>query len=206
MRRLGSPPSEQDRAGNHAAVTKACLSVDPNGSSTPQHPMSALYCIRRARMMTRMKPIEFELERTIRAPIDQVFARLVDIEGHNEWMADTGSMLKRTRQTSPGEPAVGTTFIDETSQGAMPGEIVEMEPPHTIVYHWWEKSKAGKLKFEGWPSYHLRSSGDSETLVRHRGELVSYGVWRLGTPIWRRFAVKERTITIDALKASFERN
>ena len=36
-----------------------------------------------------MKPIEFELERTIRAPIDQVFARLVDIEGHNDWMADT---------------------------------------------------------------------------------------------------------------------
>jgi hypothetical protein len=35
---------------------------------------------------------------------------------------------------------------------------------------------------------------------------LSYGVWRLGTPIWRRLAVKERTITIDALKASFERN
>jgi hypothetical protein len=35
--------------------------------------------------------------------------------------------------------------------------------------------------------------------------LVSYGVWRLGTPVWRRFAVKERTITVDALKASFER-
>ena len=52
-------------------------------------------------MLSRMKPIEFELERTIRAPIDQVFARLVDIEGHNDWMADTGSMLERTRQTSP---------------------------------------------------------------------------------------------------------
>ena len=156
--------------------------------------------------MARMKPIEFELERTIRAPIDQVFARLVDIEGHNDWMADTGSMLKHTRQTSPGEPAVGTTFVDETSQGPMPGEITEMEAPHTIVYHWWEKSKSGKLKFEGWPSYHLQSSGESETLVRHRGKLLSYGVWRLGTPIWRRLAVKERTITVDALKASFERN
>jgi uncharacterized protein YndB with AHSA1/START domain len=153
-----------------------------------------------------MRPIEFELERTIRAPIDQVFARLVDIEGHNDWMADTGSMLKRTRQTSPGEPAVGTTFVDETSQGTMPGEIAEMQAPHTIVFHWWEKSKSGKLKFEGWPSYDLQTSGDSETLVRHRGKLASYGVWRLGTPIWRRFAVKERTITVDALKASFERN
>jgi uncharacterized protein YndB with AHSA1/START domain len=126
-----------------------------------------------------MKPIEFELERTIRAPIDQVFARLVDIEGHNDWMADTGSILKHTRQTSPGEPAVDTTFVDETSQGAMPGEIAEMEAPYTIVYHWWEKSRSGKLKFEGWPSYHLQRSGDGETLVRHRGKLVSTacGAW-----------------------------
>ena len=149
------------------------------------------------------KPIEFELERTIRAPIGQVFARLVDIEGHNDWMAGTGSMLKRTRQTSPGEPSVGTTFVDETARH-MPGEITEMTPPHTIVFHWWEESKSGKRKFEGWPSYHLQPTGDGETLVRHRGTLVSYGVWRLGTPIWRRSAVKERTITVDALKASFE--
>ena len=151
-----------------------------------------------------MKPIEFELERTIPAPIDQVFARLVDIEGHNDWMADTGSMLKHTRQTSPGEPAVGTTFVDETSQGPMPGEIAELEAPHTIVFHWWEKSTSGKLKFEGWPSYHLLPSGDSSTLVLHRAKLVSYGVWRLGRPILRWLALKERTITIDALKASFE--
>jgi uncharacterized protein YndB with AHSA1/START domain len=152
-----------------------------------------------------MRPIEFELQRTIRAPIDQVFARLADIEGHNTWMAGTGSMLKQTRQTSPGPPAVGTTFVDETSQGSMPGEITELEPPHTIVFHWWEKSKSGKLKFEGWPSYHLEPASADETLVRHRGKLVPYGVWRVATPILRRLAVKERTTTIDALKASFER-
>ncbi len=153
-----------------------------------------------------MTAIEFELERTIGAPIEQVFARLADIDGHNAWMADTGSMLKHTRQTSPGEPAVGTTFIDETSQGPMPGEITEMEAPHTIVFHWWETSKSGRLKFEGWPSYHLESSGAGQTLVRHRAKLVPYGVWRLATPILRRFAVKERTTTVDALKASFEGN
>ena len=152
-----------------------------------------------------MRAIEFELERTIQAPVDQVFARIVDIEGHNDWMAGTGSMLKRTRQTSPGKPTVGTRFVDETSQGLMPGEILAMERPHTVVYHWWEKSKTGKLKFEGWPSYHLQPAGNSETLVRHRGKLVSYGLWRLGRPIWRRYAIKERTITVDALKASFER-
>lgn len=151
-----------------------------------------------------MKPIEFELERTIGAPIDQVFGRLADIEGHNDWLVGTGSMLRHTRQTSSGEPAVGTTFVDETAHGTVPGEIVEMDAPRRIVDHWWEKSKSGKLKYEGWPGYHLDPSGGSQTRVRHHAKLVSYGVWRLGTPILRRLAVKERTITIDALKASFE--
>jgi hypothetical protein len=96
--------------------------------------------------------------------------------------------------------------MDETSQGTLPGDIAELEAPHTIVYHWWDASKSGKLRFEGWPSYHLQPSSDSETLVRHRATLMSYGVFRLGTPIWRRFALRERTITIDALKASFERD
>ena len=84
--------------------------------------------------------IEFELERTVHAPIEQVFARLTDIDGHNEWMPRKGSILKHTEQTSPGEPSVGT-----------------------------------------------------------------YGVYKFGMPLWRRVAVRERTITVDALKASFER-
>jgi uncharacterized protein YndB with AHSA1/START domain len=152
----------------------------------------------------RVKPIEFEIQRRVQAPIDEVFARIVDIEGYNEWMANTGSMLKHVRQTSPGDPTVGTTYFEETSQGSQPGEIAEMEAPQTIVYHWWQTSKSGKLQFEGWPSFHLQSSGAGETLVRHRGKLVSYGIWRLGKPLWRRFAIKERTITVDALKSSFE--
>ncbi len=152
-----------------------------------------------------MKPIDFEIQRTIRAPIEEVFGRLVDIDGYNEWMAGTGSMLKQTRQTSPGEPSVGTTFDDDTSQGPLPGEIAEMEAPHTVVFHWWEKGRSGKLKFEGWPSYQLQALDEHTTLVRHRGRLASYGLWRLGTPIWRRFAIKERTITLEALKASFEK-
>ncbi len=50
-----------------------------------------------------MRPIEFEFEfeRTVRAPVEQVSARLLDIEGYHEWMAGAGSMLARTRLTSP---------------------------------------------------------------------------------------------------------
>lgn len=152
-----------------------------------------------------MAPIEFEIERTVRAPIDQVFARLVDIEGYNAWMAGSGTMLRRTRQTSPGAPAVGTTFVDETSQGKIPGEVTELEPPHTIVFHWWSTSRSGRPKFEGWPGYHLQPADGGATVVRHHARLVPYGMWRLATPILRRMARKERTTTMDALTASFER-
>lgn len=153
-----------------------------------------------------MKPIEFEIERTVNAPIERVFARLADIEGHNEWMAGTGSMLRRTTQTSPGEPAVGTTFVDDTRQGRMRGEIAEMEAPHTIVFHWWQKSRSGKVRFEGWPNYHLQPAGPGQTLVRHGARMIAYGVWGLGAPIFRRLALRERTTTVDALKASFEQS
>lgn len=150
-----------------------------------------------------MTSIEFVLERTVQAPIDEVFARLVDA-GYNEWMPEKGTMLKRTRQTSAGEPAVGTTFDDETTEGTLPGEIVELEAPHTVVFHWWDTSKTGKLKSEGWPGYSLQPAGDNATLVRHHAKLTMYGLTRLLAPIYRRYAVKERTVTIDALKASFE--
>ena len=155
-------------------------------------------------MLTHMATIEFELERTIQAPIDQVFARLVDINGHSDWMAGRGSMLKASRQTSPGEPTVGTTYVDETKQGPLQGEIVELEAPRHVVFHWWDKSRRGTLKFEGWPSYSLEPAGEAETLVRHHAKLNTYGLYRLATPVFRRFAVRERTVTIDALKASFE--
>ncbi|MGV8910473.1 MAG: SRPBCC family protein [Propionicimonas sp.] len=151
-----------------------------------------------------MRTIEFELERTIQAPIDQVFARLVDINGHNDWVAKKGSILQHTRQTSPGEPAVGTTYVDQTSQGQVQGEIVGLEAPTSVVYHWWATSRSGKLTMEGWPGYSLEAMGASGTLLRHHATLKTYGLYRLAAPILTRIALRERTATVDALKASFE--
>lgn len=152
-----------------------------------------------------MATVEFDLERTIDAPIERVFARLVDIDGHNDWISGTGSMLRRTRQTSPGPAAVGTTYVDEARVGTLPGEITELEAPHTVVFHWWDRSKKGTLHSEGWPSYHLQPAGPGTTHVRHHAKLTTYGWQRPLTPIFRIFAVRERTATIEALKASFER-
>ena len=151
-----------------------------------------------------MGVIEFELERTVKAPIHDVFARLSDINGHNEWMPKKGSIFRHTQQTSAGEPTQGTTFLDETVYGPTPGEIVQFQAPYSLVYHWWDRSKSGRLKAEGWPGYSLETADDGTTLVRHHAKMHTYGIYRLATPIFRRIAVRERTVTIDALRASFE--
>jgi uncharacterized protein YndB with AHSA1/START domain len=153
--------------------------------------------------MRAMGVIEFEIERLVSAPVHDVFARLADIEGHNDWMPGKGSILARTRQTSPGAPALGTTYLDKTSFGSTPGEIVEFEPPHVLVYHWWNRSGGGRLHVEGWPGYGLTARGDDETVVRHHSKLITYGVYQLATPVLHWVARRERTATMEALTASF---
>jgi uncharacterized protein YndB with AHSA1/START domain len=148
--------------------------------------------------------IEFELECSINAPIEQVFARLTDIDGHNKWMPKKGSILKHTEQTSPGEPSVGTTFVDDTKYGRAPGQIVAYDRPNYVLYHWWDKGKNGKVRTEGWPGYSLEAVNEDTTRVRHHAKMHAYGIYRLGMPLWRRVAVRERTTTIDALQRSFE--
>ena len=155
-------------------------------------------------IVTLVGVIEFDVVRTISAPIEQVFARLADIEGHNDWMPKKGSILRRTQQTSPGECTLGTTYLDETSLGATPGDVVEFDPPHRLVYHWWDSSKAGKVKLEGWPGYSLEATDPMTTLVRHHATMHTHGLYRFATPLLRRVVVKERTATVDALKLSFE--
>jgi uncharacterized protein YndB with AHSA1/START domain len=151
-----------------------------------------------------MGVIEFDLTRTVHAGIEDVFARLSDINGHNDWMPKSGSMLRRTRQTSAGAPALGTTYLDETSFGPTPGEIAQFEQPHTLVYHWWDRSKSGKLKLEGWPAYRLETTDGGSTLVRHHATLHTHGMYRFAAPVLRRIAMKERAATLEALAASFE--
>ena len=150
-----------------------------------------------------MGDVEFEIERMVAAPVGEVFARLADIEGHNAWVPGRGSILRGTRQTSPGPVAVGTTYEDRTRMGTMPGEVAELAAPNRIVYHWWDRSSSGRTRMEGWPGYTLEAVNEGETLVRHQVRLRANGIRALGTPVLRMVARRERTATLDALARSF---
>jgi len=150
-----------------------------------------------------MADVELVIERTVAAPIGEVFARLADIEGHNSWVPGRGSILRGTRQTSPGPVAAGTTYEDRTRMGTMPGEVEELDAPNRIVYHWWDRSSSGTTRMEGWPGYTLEAVGERETLVRHDVRLRANGIRALATPVLRIIARRERTATMDALVRSF---
>ena len=149
--------------------------------------------------------MEFELVRTVDAPVGEVFDRLADIGGYGDWMPERGSLLKHTQQTSPGPVGLGTTYIDEMSVGTSPGEIVEFERPTTLVFHWWDASSRGRLKVEGWPGYRLEASGQGSTTVHHHARMTAYGMHRVAMPLYRRLALRERTVVIEALQTSFLR-
>lgn len=150
-----------------------------------------------------MGAVEFDLERTIDAPIAEVFARLVDVDGYDTWMPRKGSIRRGSRQTSTGPPAVGTTFVDDTVFGPTPGEIVELRAPDTVLFHWWDDSRSGRRNAEGWPGYVLERVDDHTTLLRHHARMRTYRHYRPATPLLRRIAVRERRTTVDALAASF---
>lgn len=150
-----------------------------------------------------MGDIEFELARIVHAPIADVFDRLADISGYQDWMPSSDSILRHTEVTSPGPPGPGTTYLDQTRFGPTPGEIVTFERPTSLVFHWWKKTTGGKVNTEGWPGYSLEAKGDHTTLVHHHVKVETHGLYGLATPMLRWIAHRERTTTIEALQASF---
>ncbi len=142
------------------------------------------------------------IERTIKAPIADVFDRLADIEGINEWQPHKGSIRRKSVQTSPGPVGLGTTYEDSTLFGKAPGEVSTFVRPTDLVYHW-RQTVAGRVLAEGWPGYTLSSVGEGETLVVHHARLKTYGIYGPATPVMKRIALRERTAVLDALEASF---
>ena len=162
-----------------------------------------MWTVATTRTMGDMGDAELDLERTIRAPIEEVFDRLADIEGHNEWQPHRGSIRRTSVQTSPGPVGLGTTYVDSTLFGKAPGEVSAFDRPRELEYHWRQKAPWGAMLAEGWPGYRLESVGERDTLVRHHARLKTYGIYGPATPIMKRIALRERTAVLDALEASF---
>lgn len=143
-----------------------------------------------------------ELDTCIDRPIDEVFAKLVDIQSYPEWMPQNGLFVS-CRQLSDGPVGRGTRYSDETRLGTVLGDVCEFEPPRAVTFHY-TATLFGRTAMEGWPGYVLESLDETATKVYHvaRGRL--FGPFKLLRPLVQRLAENERRRTVDALKQSLE--
>lgn len=149
-----------------------------------------------------MTDLRVEVCERIAHPIEGVFDRLADIEGYNSWMSTKGIFSSCTKDT-PGPVRHGSRYTDRTRIAVVRGEVSEIERPRRLVFHY-RLEILGLRLMEGWPGYDLERDDDGATLVRHVARAELYGVFRMARLVIRRIAIRERTLTVDALKRSLE--
>lgn len=144
--------------------------------------------------------IHVDLHATIHRPIDAVFDRLVDIDGYGDWLP-AGKLFVSSRKETPGPTRVGTAYTDRIRFARARGEVVELERPRRVVFHY-SVRLLGLSAIDGWPGYTLEPAGDAATRVHHHAEARLHGPFRLFRPLVRRIAWHERRRTLEALEAS----
>ena len=143
-----------------------------------------------------------EVTRQIDAPIREVFARLIDLRGYSEWLP--GESFSHSSEFTSNDPVgAGATYVDKTKGGTYVGEITELQEPTRVVFRQ-NLSKLGVPIEEAVQTNVLDEVGGGTT-VHHRWEGRSFGPLRLIYRFGRGSTVKERTLVLDGLKASFEK-
>jgi len=145
--------------------------------------------------------IDFEIDTVIPRPIEEVFDRLVDIDGYSNWLPES-EVFVDCRKTSEGPVDVGTKYRDETRYGVIPGEVVAFERPTKVTF----ENRArwhGRSLMETRPSYVLEPV-DGGTRVRLLAEAELHGLFKLVRPFVSLRARKERSRTLEALARSLD--
>ena len=145
--------------------------------------------------------VRYETRMTIDRPINDVFARLADLDGYRTWMRRTG-LFRRSGQTSDGRLGLGTAYFDATRMGTFRGEVTDYEPPARIGFRetlrWF-----GYDLMEARPVYTLEANQD-KTIVHHVAEGELFGIMRLMKPVAALLARSERARTVESLRRSLE--
>lgn len=146
--------------------------------------------------------IRLEFERTIDRSIDEVFARLADIDSYEDWLPHSLIFRGGRLVESDQEVTTGTRFVDETPLGQFFGEVTEFEPPTHIAFEQ-NLGRNDELVFSSRPAYVLEST-EHGTKVSHYAEGELFGPMRLAEPIVWMLARNERKRTLETLKRSLE--
>ena len=144
--------------------------------------------------------IDLAFERTIPASPAEVFARLADLVGYEDWLSDDSTSSGCTR-TSAGPIGRGSTYLDRTKMGTMVGEVTEHDPPALLEFRQ-RLTRVGIPVFEATQTNEL-SACKGGTLLRHRFKATTFGPFRLVERVAAKQANAERARVLDALHQSF---
>ena len=144
--------------------------------------------------------IDLAFERTIPASPAEVFARLADLVGYEDWLSDDSTSSGCTR-TSAGPIGRGSTYLDRTKMGTMVGEVTEHDPPALLEFRQ-RLTKFGIPVFEATQTNEL-SACKGGTLLRHRFKATTFGPFRLVERVAAKQANAERVRVLGALHQSF---
>jgi uncharacterized protein YndB with AHSA1/START domain len=146
--------------------------------------------------------IRVEVETMIDRPIEEVFDRLVDIDGYSEWLPPSSVFLD-SWQTSEGPVALGTTFIDKTRVGLYHGRVTAFRKPTQVNFRM-RLRWLGLDVMESRPQYELEPANNGRTEISHVAEGKLYGLFKLLEPYVAIQARRERSRTVQKLKESLE--
>jgi Polyketide cyclase / dehydrase and lipid transport len=145
--------------------------------------------------------VRYQTHTTIDRPIDDVFARLADLDGYRTWMHRTG-LFRRSGQTSDGPRGRGTAYFDATRMGTFRGQITAYQPPSRIGFRETLRMFGSDL-MEARPEY-LLEADRNRTIIHHIAEGELFGLMRLMKPLAALLARNERTRTVKSLRRSLE--
>lgn len=150
---------------------------------------------------TRSTSVRYETRITIERPIEDVFARLADIDGYRGWMRRTG-LFRRSGKTSDAPLGPGSAYFDATRMGTFRGQVTDYQPPSRIAFR--ESLRLfGSDLMEARPEYLLEADQD-RTILHHVAEGELFGLMRLMKPVAALLAKSERARTVKSLRRSLE--
>jgi uncharacterized protein YndB with AHSA1/START domain len=73
-------------------------------------------------------------EAEIDAPVEKIFAAIVDLRGYDRWLARSG-VFEGITEISSDPIALGTTWAEHGPQGVRRGTVTDFEPPTRVTFH-----------------------------------------------------------------------
>lgn len=143
--------------------------------------------------------IRFTLKRVVDEPIDDVFDRLVDIDGYRAWMSREG-LFRDSGQVDEGRVETGTRFYDQSSFGRLRGEVTELDRPNRVAFRQVLR-RHDRPVLESRPTYELERVGNG-TAIRHIAEAELHGAYKIFEPVIYFVARSERNRVLDSLEGS----